>query len=249
MARRPSSAAAHWAQRAAEEEQEEEKKKKQSASASAHAFTQRGGDAAGATSTFSSSARGAASRDARALANWLDLGGSGGASGGHVASRVAVMCLVHALAKAELPVGWTLRYRSGGRRPPPSAAGRTDRFERYHSAEQYRASKTLADEALELARDAYRAHAVGGVEELLRVGLAAVSGGDPDLRKETYRRGSSVHRKKIRAWQLLCAATPALVPLCDPSPSAAAAETGRVTRFLAGSLALSRITSSPPTSS
>lgn len=38
---------------------------------------------------------------------------------------------------------------------------------------------------------------------------------DADLCKESYRRGSSIHRKKIRAWQLLCAASPALAPLCD----------------------------------
>ena len=45
--------------------------------------------------------------------------------------------------------------------------------------------------------------------------LAAVSGGDRDLCRETYRRGSSTHRRKVRVWQLMCAMAPALAPLCD----------------------------------
>jgi tRNA guanosine-2'-O-methyltransferase len=147
--------------------------------------------------------RNTSGRDAKGLAIWLESGGCGGASGGHVATRVAVMCLVHALAKAEPPIGW--------RNTAPGS----------HATEQELSSATLADEALELARELYRMHALVGVEELLRVALAAVSGQDADLCKESYRRGSAVHRRKIRAWQLLCAASPALVPLCDPSPSAA----------------------------
>ena len=49
-----------------------------------------------------------------------------------------------------------------------------------------------------------------GAGALLRVGLDAVSGGDSDLARGTYRRGSSTHRRKVRAWQMLCVLAPAL---------------------------------------
>jgi len=167
------SMAAHWAESAAAEEQ---------GAADEYASARRG------------ERRGKAGRDAVELANWLELGGGGGAGGGHVATRVAVMCLVHTLSKAELPTCGT---------PTVGRSG----VSRY--------TKMLAAESLELARESYRRHALRGSGELLRVALAAVSGGDAVLCQETYRRGSSVHRRKIRAWQLMCAASPALVPLCD----------------------------------
>ena len=62
----------------------------------------------------------------------------------------------------------------------------------------------------EAERAAYRADALRATAATLRVGLAAVAGADPDLAKESYRRGSVTHRRKIRAWQMLCAAAPAL---------------------------------------
>ena len=43
-----------------------------------------------------------------------------------------------------------------------------------------------------------------------RHGLNAVSGDDSDLTRDTYRRGSITHRRKVRAWQMLCALTPAI---------------------------------------
>ena len=45
---------------------------------------------------------------------------------------------------------------------------------------------------------------------ILRVALEAVSGADKELARETYRRGSPTHRRKVRAWQMLCACAPAL---------------------------------------
>ena len=56
----------------------------------------------------------------------------------------------------------------------------------------------------------YRVGALEGAAALLRVGLDAVSGGDSDLARGTYRRGSITHRRKVRAWQMLCALAPAL---------------------------------------
>ena len=56
----------------------------------------------------------------------------------------------------------------------------------------------------------YGVGALEGAAALLRVGLDAVSGGDSDLARGTYRRGSSTHRRKVRAWQMLCALAPAL---------------------------------------
>ena len=61
-----------------------------------------------------------------------------------------------------------------------------------------------------LSGAAYGVGALEGAGALLRVGLDAVSGGDSDLARGTYRRGSSTHRRKVRAWQMLCALAPAL---------------------------------------
>lgn len=167
--------AAHWAERAAAEER----------------HIQPNGDGRG-SSIFG--------RDAEELARWLDDGGGGGIGGGHAGARIAVMCLVNVLAKAEPPRNWM---------PDDS---------RYVIDQAMIAqSKTLSDEALELARERYRLHALCAVEKVLIHGLAALSGVDPQLSVETYRRGSIIHRRKVRAWQLLCAASPALMPLCDPT--------------------------------
>jgi hypothetical protein len=120
--------------------------------------------------------------DAGALADWLEDGGCGGAAGGHVAARVAALSLAHALARAEAPTG-----SSDGSNDNGSSEG-----SRVVSAESYRAA------------------ALDGAEALLRHGLNAVSGGDSDLTRDTYRRGSITHRRKVRAWQMLCALTPAI---------------------------------------
>ena len=124
--------------------------------------------------------------DAGALADWLEDGGCGGAAGGHVAARVAALSLAHALARAEAPTG-----SSDGSRHGHSSDGSSD-GSRVVSAESYRAA------------------ALDGAEALLRHGLNAVSGGDSDLTRDTYRRGSITHRRKVRAWQMLCALTPAI---------------------------------------
>ena len=129
--------------------------------------------AANGSTNGSAKASAKASADAAALATWMDEGGVGGAAGGHVAARVAALCLVHALARGEIPA----------------------------------AEGEIVDDA---ARAAYRADALRATAATLRVGLAAVAGADPDLAKESYRRGSRTHRRKIRAWQMLCAAAPAL---------------------------------------
>ena len=120
--------------------------------------------------------------DAGALADWLEDGGCGGAAGGHVAARVAALSLAHALARAEAPTG-----SSDGSNDNGSSEG-----SRVVSAESYGAA------------------ALDGAEALLRHGLNAVSGGDSDLTRDTYRRGSITHRRKVRAWQMLCALTPAI---------------------------------------
>ena len=169
--------AAHWAQRADEEEREEREEREAAAAAAAMHIGVVGAGAkakTGATSSSSSSPPGRASRDAKALAIWLDSGGTGGASGGHVATRVAVMCLAHSLAKGEPPVGWMQPSSSSSSSSSSSRDGGSSSH--HHSAEHYARSKTLADEARELARDTYRMHALGALEELLRVGLSAVSG-------------------------------------------------------------------------
>ncbi|MDA9079972.1 hypothetical protein N9M16_00900 [Candidatus Dependentiae bacterium] len=124
--------------------------------------------------------------DAGALADWLEDGGCGGAAGGHVAARVAALSLAHALARAEAPTG-SSDGSNNGRSSDDSSAG-----SRVVSAESYRAA------------------ALDGAEALLRHGLNAVSGGDSDLTRDTYRRGSITHRRKVRAWQMLCALTPAI---------------------------------------
>ena len=49
-----------------------------------------------------------------------------------------------------------------------------------------------------------------GARAILRVALEAVAGADEVLARETYRRGSPTHRRKVRAWQMLCACAPAL---------------------------------------
>ena len=150
--------AAHWAER--------------DAAAKASANGSANGSTNGSTNG-SAKASAKASADAAALATWMDEGGVGGAAGGHVAARVAALCLVHALARGEIPA----------------------------------AEGEIVDDA---ARASYRAGALRATAATLRVGLAAVAGADPDLAKESYRRGSRTHRRKIRAWQMLCAAAPAL---------------------------------------
>ena len=59
-------------------------------------------------------------------------------------------------------------------------------------------------------RDGGTMRTLDGAEALLRHGLNAVSGDDSDLTRDTYRRGSITHRRKVRAWQMLCALTPAI---------------------------------------
>ena len=124
--------------------------------------------------------------DAGALADWLEDGGCGGAAGGHVAARVAALSLAHALARAEAPTGSSVGSRHG------------------HS------SDCSSDGSRVVSAESYRAAALDGAEALLRHGLNAVSGGDSDLTRDTYRRGSITHRRKVRAWQMLCALTPAI---------------------------------------
>ena len=128
--------------------------------------------------------------DAAALTRWLDDPAS------HVASRVAVLSLAHALARQRPPKGWR-----------PSAY--------FENPKEYDHVKEGIDKDVpikisESPQERYAWHARRAAEAILRVGLAAVSGGDADLCKETYRRGSLTHRRKIRAWQVLCAASPAL---------------------------------------
>jgi len=57
-----------------------------------------GGDGAGRAPVTAGAgaveSRGKAGRDAAELGKWLETGGGGGASGGHAAPRVAVLCLV-----------------------------------------------------------------------------------------------------------------------------------------------------------
>ena len=124
--------------------------------------------------------------DAGALADWLEDGGCGGAAGGHVAARVAALSLAHALARAEAPTGSSVGSRHG------------------HS------SDCSSDGSRVVSAESYRAAALDGAEALLRHGLNAVSGDDSDLTRDTYRRGSITHRRKVRAWQMLCALTPAI---------------------------------------
>ena len=124
--------------------------------------------------------------DAGALADWLEDGGCGGAAGGHVAGRVAALSLAHALARAEAPTGSSDDSRHG------------------HSSDD------SSDGSRVVSAESYRAAALDGAEALLRHGLNAVSGGDSDLTRDTYRRGSITHRRKVRAWQMLCALTPAI---------------------------------------
>ena len=125
-----------------------------------------------------------AGRDSHAFARWLDFGGIGGSAKGHVAARVAVLTLTHALAVGEPPSDW---------QPLPTSNEST---ESEKSKDEIRASYLIA------SRRAARA--------ILRVALDAVSGGDPDLIRESYRRGSLTHRRKVRAWQMLCTSSPAL---------------------------------------
>ena len=124
--------------------------------------------------------------DAGALADWLEDGGCGGAAGGHVAARVAALSLAHALARAEAPTGSSDGSNNG------------------HSSDDSSAGSRV------VSAESYRAAALDGAEALLRHGLNAVSGGDSDLTRDTYRRGSITHRRKVRAWQMLCALTPAI---------------------------------------
>lgn len=49
-----------------------------------------------------------------------------------------------------------------------------------------------------------------GALAILCVALDAVAGADEVLAHETYRRGSATHRRKVRAWQMLCTCAPAL---------------------------------------
>ena len=124
--------------------------------------------------------------DAGALADWLEDGGCGGAAGGHVAARVAALSLAHALARAEAPTVSSDDSRHG------------------HSSDDSSAGSRV------VSAESYRAAALDGAEALLRHGLNAVSGSDSDLTRDTYRRGSITHRRKVRAWQMLCALTPAI---------------------------------------
>ena len=124
--------------------------------------------------------------DAGALADWLEDGGCGGAAGGHVAARVAALSLAHALARAEAPTVSSDGSNDNGSSDGSSAGSRV------------------------VSVESYRAAALDGAEALLRHGLNAVSDGDSDLTRDTYRRGSITHRRKVRAWQMLCALTPAI---------------------------------------
>ena len=124
--------------------------------------------------------------DAGALADWLEDGGCGGAAGGHVAARVAALSLAHALARAEAPTVSSDGSNDNGSSDGSSAGSRV------------------------VSVESYRAAALDGAEALLRHGLNAVSGDDSDLTRDTYRRGSITHRRKVRAWQMLCALTPAI---------------------------------------
>ena len=76
-----------------------------------------------------------------------------------------------------------------------------------------------ADEAA-----AYSAASRRGALAILRVALDAVSGADKELARETYRRGSPTHRRKVRAWQMLCACAPALEKSLGVSREAAAGD-------------------------
>ena len=70
----------------------------------------------------------------------------------------------------------------------------------------------------------YSAASRRGALAILRVALDAVSGADKELARETYRRGSPTHRRKVRAWQMLCACAPALEKSLGVSREAAAGD-------------------------
>ena len=157
----------------------------------------------------------AAGRDSAAFARWLDAGGCGGSARGHVASRVAVLTLAHALAVGEPPKGWS-----------PCLDG-TD---------------TTRETSESGFRDSYRQSSRSAARAILHVALLAVSGGDPDLTRESYRRGSATHRRKVRAWQMLCASSPALESLGDSESPKSVAENGQLAVVLvaAAPVAISR---------
>ena len=70
------------------------------------------------------------------------------------------------------------------------------------------------------AREAYASRCAAFSATLAAVALEALAGGDGDLAAGTYRRGSATHRRKIRAWRVLCAVSPALPRLLAPEPPA-----------------------------